>query len=1793
MKKEYIIWGAVGVVLLLIVGFFVIHFVQTAGKNSVEITSVDPLGQVDRKTNITIEFSRDMVPEAETNIAHDSLAVVFEPGIPGQFKWISPRRLRFFPNLPLRPATEYSLEILPEICTQKAMYLEGERRFHFHTAPLKVVQCQLNALPFNRQRSEIKLEVSLKFNDPVDPGIARNFIALYTDKKATNGKLNIEFITKEIDETLVFQSEPFALKNKKQPFSVRVSKGLVGQGGQLGLTDDFTKFTLVGDAEPLKLISMYPKTSRERNSIVLKFSADVLASEASAFIELEPAVSFRMQPRGRYLELTGDFRPGQGYQVSLKKGLPARNFTTLEKALSQQVFIENLRPEIRFVDKGFYLPRAGNRHVGVEIVNIEKIEIEIYQVFENNLVYMLNQHNPFNEYYYFDTYGARYLGKKVYSGEMKINGRTNEPVQKAIDLSEFLNTERKGIYSLVVRDESHRWRRANKPVVLTEMGLMAHKGEDELLVWAHSLTDLQPVVGAELSLVSLNNQEIASGVTGPDGLLKITNLQEKSVDFEPFVIVATKGADLSFLKFKDCQIATSDFEITGRPQLVDGYEAALYTDRGVYRPGETVHLVGVVRDKNVAVPPSFPIKLELVAPDNRIFQEFRGKVGPGGACEFDIEIPDYAGTGKYLAKLLVTEEQELGRVTFSVEEFIPDRIKVTLKTDQQQYRTGESARVIVNAVNLFGPPASGRKVELVCAIQETPFQSAKYRSFTFGDDRKTFDKMEIKPGAGVLDAEGQYSFNLALPQKLHPASSLRGVITTTVIEPGGRAVSAYKGVDIHPYPFYIGLRPQQEGYAEVGKATRFDFVVLDPAGNLRDTRGLEVKVFNIVWHSILKRDANGRYRYVSEFTENEIQSAEANAVNGQGVVEFKPPDYGEYRILITDPASNSSASLRFYASGWGYAPWSMAHPDRIEIEFDKDEYQVGETAKALIKAPFSGKLILAIERERVFETRMVTLSENTASIDVPIKEAFKPNVYLSGTLIRSIKSLEKHAPVRAFGTAPLMVNCQSQKLPVEIRAAPEIRPGNTLTVDVSAAPNAWVTLAAVDEGICQLTDFQTPDLFAFFYAKRRLQMEAFDFYNFILPEFEVTESSSSTAGDRLAGVRRKNLTPVDASRVKPVALWAGLTQAGRRGQAQIKFEIPEFNGKLRLMAVTFDAARFGNASQHVLVREPIVLTPTFPRFVAPRDSFQVPVQVFNGTGKSTAIQVSLKVTGAAEIRGAAAQSVSVPRQREKTAVFSVKALDGIGKLQFSVAAKGGGEAVQTGVEIPLRPPVPLLSETGSGVITETAPVTLQIPNRWMPGTETCQLTTSGFPVIQFSGSLQYLLGYPYGCIEQTTSRVFPLLFFKEMALAAEPGIFQGNSVEYFLEEGINRISNMQLATGSFAYWPGGTEPSEWGSIYATHFLVEARKAGFAVPNRIYNRMLGYLRESDFALTETLVTWQRKAYALYVLALAGNPDKSSMIYLKNNQLDEMDAAGKYFLAGAFGLSGDLKTAKALLPVTIQPQSLEPQTGRIFDSSVRTNAVILNVLAELFPQNPSVPVLAKWLAGEVKLGRWGNTQENAWALLALGKTLKKQQQAPFSGKILLAEKDYAEFGSESQSFTGSELSGKKIELTVAGGGTAYFYWQTEGIPRDLNIAESDHGLSVRRVLLNRDGKPLDYQQIQQGDLVVAEITMKALDKRLENVIIADLLPAGLEIENPRVESRADVPWIKAQDFSPDYLDIRDDRLLLFVSLPERREQKFYYALRAVTAGKFTLPPIKAEAMYDPVYRSVASSGVVQVR
>ncbi len=1795
VTKLYIIIGVLVVIILL----FLIYFLVAGAKESVVVESFLPQDEVPQTTNFTIAFSRDVADDSLVNVWLPKVPIHFNPAIPGKFQWIERNKIRFYPEAPLLPSTQYTAELSPRLVSQFGLSLKGNRQFKFHTQRFRVNSAALafDFIPDNDRAANVK--ATIEFNYDVDPeAVVRHITIQYR-----NGELiPFKLMTTQPGKIIELIAEHVARGEKEKEIQLKIRAGLVPIAGKLGLEQEFIKPIVLPRQQDLKVESALVRWDSPRSGYLqIQFNLPIHVESAGQYIAIEPAVRYQLSAFHTYLELRGDFKIGSSYQLTLRKGLRAIDGSQLQKDFSSTVVFrsEDIPPQLDFVGQGFYLTKSGNLNIGLATINVDKVSIEIDKIYANNLVYLLNQNDLGSgyDYYWYDTNA---LGKSVHQSDLIIQKVHNEEVITPINIKEFLKEERIGIFNITARHSERRWQQASKWVLATDLGIIAKKAGDDLWVWVNSLTSLAPIQNAEVKLISRNNQILMTVNTNVQGIAVIPSYRRsESEGLPPYLVTVSAGDDFSFLELTRRQIATADFDVGGAAHLEHGYDAYLYNERGVYRPGETAHLAAIVRGENLSLPAPFPVLFQVNGPDEKIIHEQRATLNPQGGAEFSVPIPNYAMTGQYTARLLIGENEEIGRTQFGVEEFIPDRMKVTLTTERDVYRAGETVAIDVEAVTLFGPPAAGRRVEADIEIESFPFSPDQWKSFSFHDEQKSFSRMRTDLGSGVLDDQGRYRYRYQIPLELDPPAALRGIISTTVLEPGGRGVSAYKGIIIHRYASYVGLRQARSGYAEPNQKMPIEFVVVDSDGRLLPGRTVEVTFYRIVWHSILKKeDSSGRYRYVSQQVEEQVDKFTVSSEANVSSFTVLPRDYGRYRVVVKELGSGATASLEFYASGWGYAPWAMDHPDRIQLDLDKERYVPGEKAQIQVRAPFPGKLLLTVEREKILSSQVVNLPENTATIDLPVLESYKPNVYVSVHLIRSTESLERDMPSRAFGVIPLLVDNRANRLEVKLRCPDEIRPNSKLPVDCEVIGQTsgpiYLTIAAVDEGILQLTDFQSPDAHAYFFSKKRLGVETHDIYGAILPEIKGAKSSAS--GD-IEAARKRRITPVSVTRVKPVAFWSGLLRADAGGRKGISFDVPQFNGTLRIMAVAFSGNKFGNIEKKMFVREPIVLTPTFPRFVASGDRFVVPVSLYNATGKTANFELTFQATGPVQLVDHATKTLTVEAGKERAVYFQLEAEPSMGQLQFKISAKGAGESASLTEDVPLRPPVPFITQAGQGSVTADKPVSFTFPADWIAGTTNFSLMLSSFPAVQFTGSLQYLLTYPHGCIEQTTSKVFPLLYFNELARIAEPALFKATSVDYFITEGIAKIENLQQPSGAFSFWPQGDYINNWSSIYAAHFLVEARKAGYVVSDRVYNRMLKALRSQvrDYQ-REDAYGLQASVYALYVLALSGNPDRSSMLYFKNNLLDLLADYSRFQLAGAYALSGDLQTGRALLPRTVlpaRPQSQQWESGANFNSTSRSQAIMLDILAEVDPSNPNVPVLVQNLTQTgLTSGRWYTTQENAWAFLALGKILKKQTDVNYTGTATINGTLYTKFNAQNYNFSDKNWAGKRVKIEIQGQGTCYYAWRAEGIPSRLNIDEFDHDLMVRRHYLNEQGIPADYSNFKQGELIVGKITIKAMTEALENVAIVDMLSAGLEIENPRLQSRRGVDWIGERSWQPKYIDIRDDRLILYGDVPYGREVTFYYGLRAVSEGTFILPPVQAEAMYAPMKASVASSGKITI-
>jgi hypothetical protein len=600
-----------------------------------------------------------------------------------------------------------------------------------------------------------------------------------------------------------------------------------------------------------------------------------------------------------------------------------------------------------------------------------------------------------------------------------------------------------------------------------------------------------------------------------------------------------------------------------------------------------------------------------------------------------------------------------------------------------------------------------------------------------------------------------------------------------------------------------------------------------------------------------------------------------------------------------------------------------------------------------------------------------------------------------------------------------------------------------------------------------------------------------------------------------------------------------------------------------------------------------------PRVISTGDDFIVPVTVLNDTGKDQAATVSIEVSNSFTVIGESSYSVEAKDKKESSVIFKLRAAQQPQKGTITIKASAGNYSTSRTTELAVRPPAPLTILSGSGVLKAPGSQTIKAPAEWLKGTEKYSLVVSALPGVEFLGALKFLMQYPYGCIEQTTSSVYPLLYLKDVAAKTDPQKFSSEAIDNYINAGIEKILSMQTYSGGFSLWAGYNNPDKFGSVYATDYLVDAEKAGYGVPKLDKDAALDYL-ERVLSGEEKENPLELKAYACYVLVKAGRP-KQSWVRKLQERKDDLPGYARFYLAAALMTMNDKQGVSEILGEGIADEKIERNTGDDFNSYVKTNGLALSMYMDIEPENPIVPTLVKRLKGAMKNGNWGTTQDNAAALIGLGKYIRylNTQDTDYQGSVTLDKNVVAQFDStKTLELKDIDFGAKDLELSAQGKGSVYYYWSSEGVPLSGKIEEKDKGIKIRRSWLTREGKAVSLDKISQGETIVVDLTIQA-DAAYKNVIVEDLLPACFEIENPRIATSEKVDWMTKDNFDPDHIDVRDDRLLLFTNLPSTDVIHFRYVVRAVTKGKFALPAVSASCMYDPSIASASGQGNIEVK
>jgi hypothetical protein len=1370
--------------------------------------------------------------------------------------------------------------------------------------------------------------------------------------------------------------------------------------------------------------------------------------------------------------------------------------------------------------------------------------------------------------------------------------------------------------------------------------------------------------GVEVSLVRKSGKAVAKcSTSGGAGCKLEVKADSKDPDqAEPFALIAKKSDDLTYLRYQDLRADVAESSTSGAPYLAaTPYRAAMYSDRGVYRPGETAHVVAIVRDaKDRAPDQSLPVDLKIIDPRAKVVRKQTMKTNAGGVIALDHALPPFADTGHWRVQLSVADKP-LAAYDLQVEEFVPERMAVTIAPKHPEALIGEKLAFDVSARYLFGGTAIDSGVQLDCSIEPDRFVPEENADLTYGVEPKgkavnlPQQKEQLDPRGMVTVACGDADAATTFTQ----TSEVKAV--ASVLEAGsGRATVKTARTTLHPEKFYIGVKTKTP-MVTTGKTFTVEGMIVDWNGKpyTGQVAGLDIELAHL--------EADFGYGYDEESGEATYERNMRTVPEGKQKVavvggKFKfdvTPGQADIGYVVKLKAGKARTDL-VLDGVYPYEYYSVyfendrvdqtprpAKPTKLSLKLAK-EIKVGIPTTVKVLAPYRGKLLWTVETDKVITSSWTDTPGGEASWTFNLAQ-FAPNVYVSAFLVKDphLESKDAFLPDRAFGVMSARVTPVHATQQVKIVAPDNVRSSSPLAVTLELGPvtePTFATVAVVDEGILSLTSFPTPDPNAQLFAKRALAVETFETIGWTMLHQPAGASSKTGGGDEGEMDEASANGGGDKSRVqpvKPVAMFSGVVQVPPSGKLTIPFQIPTYRGQVRIMAVTASGSKVGRAEAKVTVKDPLVVQVTFPRFLTHNDEIQIPVFMTNLSGGKAQVSVKLEssnldVPGIVTRKDAPPPlsfagpgkdhgTLTIENGRAETVVFQAKAAIPIGGAKLRVIAKVTGPAgtfeVKDELDVPFLPAGPK-ERTIQKIKVEAGKLDLAAKataiKGWVPTSETTTFWLTSNPYGESFEHLKYLIHYPYGCIEQTTSATRPLLYVAALAEQVDPKL-AALKIEDMVISGINRVFSMQTPSGGFGYWPGATEPEDWSTAYATHMLLDARKAGYAVPEERLKEVLAWIDTRAAAYERGLGNYDRhswahydgqvQAYFHYVLALANKGKKARILKL----ISDYPAGAKgekaedlYMLKAALYLAGDRRYEKDLKTVDASPIGTERANSWSFYSDRRRRAMMLSTFFDLFGNDaagePLASRVAQGLVGQPSY--YYNTQELVWGVTGLGKWVAAQAAKGTAAGTLVAD------GAEIKARVSKTKSNDKTWTLHGAGGykqlsidvpaSAAGMWlviNSEGVRPGASYKVGGNGLSVSRTYRTLDGEvvdPSDAATLKLGDLMYVEVEVgNTSGVSIQNIALVDRLPAGFEIENPRLGRSVKLDWVEADDvWHVDFQNMRDDRIEAFGTLGPNTSKKIVYTVRAVTSGKFTIPPVEAEAMYDPTLWAREAGGTAIV-
>ncbi|MDE1986818.1 MAG: alpha-2-macroglobulin family protein [Alphaproteobacteria bacterium] len=1557
-------------------------------------------------------------------------------------------------------------------------------------------------------------------------------------------------------------------------------------------------------------------TTKPQAEACLVFTQDLDVSGHTHYVDyfsIDPATRVALHVVGPRMCLAGlDFN--KTYNVTLKTGLPSASGDKLVEDETVPVELRDKPSIVRFMG-GIILPRDNVKGVPVNTVNISKLKLKLIRIGDRLLSQIESDTVDETTLY---SWSAKDIennqGTLIWHGTMDVDNVKNDSVITLVPINDVLKDRKPGVYVLIASDANAKksddsededsGEMAVQWIVDSDIALTTFQGAGGLTVFARSYDTASPLSGVKLTLVARDNNIVGTATTDSDGRANFDAglMRPKGGDQPVTVMAYGRQQDFSFTDLRRSSFDLSDRGVGGRnvPGPIDAY---LYTERGVYRPGETVDLTAMIRDR-VGAAVNAPLTLVATRPDGMEVGRvtIAGADLKAGAAAWTLPLSSSAPHGRWqIAAYIDPKDDPVGRVQFDVQDFVPQKLKVTLTAETKVARPNSDIKVQVESRFLYGAPASGLSGEGTARISAdaTPFEN--YTGWQFGRVDDSFSDLDVQMTVPTTDAGGVTEATGAIGDLTDTTLALKAMVKIDIHEPGGRTTSKTVEIPVRNHDVMIGIRPDfSGGSVNEGARAGFEAVALDADGKRVALSGVNYswvrEVTSYQWY-----EDNGGWKYKSMTRDRLVTSGTMSIGAGASAKLAQAMPWGTYRLTLTDPKSGASSSYRFY-SGWA-ASSAGDRPDRIPVAADKTSYRAGETAHVRIKPAADGKALVVVASDKVFSSKVIDAPASGATVDVPVSADWGAGAYVLVTDYRPLDKATGHEPVRSIGLVWLTLDNSQRTLTVLVGGPKKMLPRQRVNIPVqvkglSSGEDAYLTLAAVDEGILQLTEYQSPDPVTYYFGKRRLGVEMRDDYGRLIKAEKGAVGAMREGGDSFGG---RSLAVVPT---RTVSLYSGLVKVGAGGMVNIPVDVPDFNGELRLMAVAVSANKLGHADRPMTVRDPVVADIVLPRFLAPGDKAQAALNLNNVEGRAGDYVATVTAGGPAGLAGGA-QTVVTQHLNVGQRVLVPVEIDGkgLGIANITLKLTGpGGFKVTRSWPIEVRAPQLDIARDETLPLAAGASFTAnrQLIADIVPGTQTVGLTVSaahGYSDVP--GLLKWLDKYPYGCIEQTSSRAMPLLFFNDLAGMA--GLPTDKALHDREQAAVDAALDMQNYAGNFGMWGPGSDADPWISAFALDFLMQAKAKNYVVPNDALRRGAGWLRQIS---TSDSYDDNTRAYAFYLLARSGQVNVSDLRYFSDTRGAEWNTAIAAALTGAAAAEvGDRSRAtygfNRARDIVFKAK---PNTYPVGDygSLLRDLAGTIALAAENGEAQLIPALMSKSEALDMRLNAT-TTQEKAWMLRAayeltrqhthLNILVNGQPAMPRDGAIRLSP-DYGQLGAG-------------ITFTNKGDATVWRTVSVQGTPAAPLPGVAD-GVTITKSVWTMSGAPADLSNLHQNDRVIVEISGRMANNYYRQMGVIDLLPAGLEIEQALSGDDGKPYNFLDQLTDTTMADKRDDRFVAAFTIGSayRSDQDkkkvepqpvfhIAYIARAVTEGSFVMPAGVAEDMYTPGVIGRTTLGSVTIK